>query len=85
MQVRFTPHALAECERRSIETETIQRIVESPEQIVPNIGGRVVYQSKIPFGNKSYLVRVVVEVTDQEIVVITAYRTSKIDKYWDEA
>jgi hypothetical protein len=85
MQVRFTPHALAECERRSIEIAVVQGIVELPEQIVPNIEGRMVYQSKIVFSGKIYLVRVVVEVTDQEIVVITAYRTSKIDKYWDEA
>ena len=84
MNIRFTTHALEECERRNIWVQLIKDIVDAPQQIVPNVEGRRVYQSKIVFDDKIYLVRVIVEVTEQEFVIITLYRTSKIKKYWSE-
>jgi hypothetical protein len=83
MAVRFTDHAREECERRVIPLEVAQAVVERPQQVVPNVEGRQAYQSKIAFGEKIYLVRAIVEETgDGEQVVITVYRTSKIEKYW---
>ena len=47
------------------------------------MGGRKVYQSRVDFGSgETYLVRAIVDDTLDPPVVITAYRTSKIDKYW---
>ncbi len=82
MNVRFTPHAIEECERRAIPMEVAQRVVDSPQQIVPNVEGRQAYQAKIAFDDKIYLVRAIVEHTETELVVVTVYRTSKIEKYW---
>jgi len=44
---------------------------------------RWVYQSRLPSEDgKMYLLRVVVDEDETRAVIITAYRTSKIEKYW---
>jgi len=45
--------------------------------------GRWIRQSRLQFEDgKMYLLRVVVAEEEQPPVIITAYRTSKIEKYW---
>jgi hypothetical protein len=73
-------------ERRGISLALVESVLENPQQIVPEYEEKKAYQSKIDFGGgKSYLLRVIV---DDQVVspwVITAYRTSKIFKYWRES
>jgi hypothetical protein len=40
------------------------------------------FQSQVEIGAKRYLLRVMVNETVNPPVVVTAYRTSKITKYW---
>ena len=49
----------------------------SPEQVIPVREGRVVAQGLVG----GYLLRVFVDVDRQPPEVVTAYRTSKIEKY----
>jgi hypothetical protein len=44
----------------------------------------VVYQSRIEFEEpvKIHLLRVFVDIDRQPAEVVTAYRTSKVEKYW---
>ena len=43
----------------------------------------MIYQSVIEFENKKeYLVRVILDINKIPHVLITAYKTSKIKKYW---
>jgi len=83
----ITTHARNEIVRRQINFEDIARVLENPEQTEVVRAGREVYQSRIKSGDpqKTYLIRVVVD-TDRHPaeVVTTAYRTSKIEKYWRE-
>lgn len=46
--------------------------------------GRVVLQARVAMGDppKTYLVRVIVDVDRRPAEVVTAYRTSKMAKYW---
>ena len=61
----------------------MESVLEKPGQIVPERGGQKAYQSKVDFGQgKVFLLRVIVDDSVDPAVVITAYRTSKIDKYW---
>ena len=54
-----------------------QRIVDE------SCEGRWIYQSRFLFENgKMYLAPVVVDEGEWPPVVITGYRTSKIEKYW---
>ena len=59
--------------------------MEHPEQRLADGSrtGRWIHQSRLRFEDgKMYLLRVVVAELEQPPVIITAYRTSKIEKYW---
>jgi len=78
----LTEHAALEMSRRQIEPEWMGTIMASPEQIVDGFNGRKIFQSKFESGGKIYLIRLVVEEWHSPPVVVTIYRTSKIEKYW---
>ncbi|MBF0308296.1 MAG: DUF4258 domain-containing protein [Magnetococcales bacterium] len=83
MHHRFSQHALEEMAQRSINKDVVEAILSEPQQIVPERAGLVAYQSIVDFEDKGvFLVRVIINpMTDPEVVV-TVYRTSKINKYW---
>ena len=80
----ITDHAYFEMQRRGISKKIIQSILTNPDQIVEIRQGRSVYQSKVQFdaSNKMYLIRVFIDIDREPPEVVTAYRTSKIEKYW---
>jgi len=69
---------------RGLEESKVLAVATDPEQTVELERGREVRQSWVegPGETAPYLVRVVVEVLPKETVIVTAYRTSKIGKYW---
>ncbi len=81
MNFKLSGHAEKELERRKIPRAYIDVVLNSPQQIVPEKEGRNAYQSKLDFGGKVYLVRAIVK-ENEPAMVVTVYRTSKIDKYW---
>ena len=80
--VRFSDHARLETVRRDIPFEVIEQVLSSPEQSVPEHGGLMALQSRVELEGRPYLVRVVVAESPDATVVVTAYRTSRIGKYW---
>ena len=59
--------------------------MDHPEQrrVDESHPGRWIHQSRLRFEDgKIYLLRVVADEDEQPPVIITAYRTSKIEKYW---
>jgi hypothetical protein len=80
----FTPHARFEIERRGLGEELVRGVLEAPGQRWELQPGRHVLQSKISMGEppRVYVLRVIVDVDKQPNEVVTAYRSSKIDKYW---
>ncbi|MEN9231450.1 MAG: DUF4258 domain-containing protein [Thermostichus sp. DG02_5_bins_236] len=82
-QINYTAHALEEMQRRGISQEQVEAAYLQPEQILPGRNQRMIYQSRMNFdGDKHYLLRVFVDETTTPPVVVTVYRTSKIEKYW---
>ncbi len=77
-------HARFEMERRGLSEEAIRQVLERPEQRYPIRPGREVLQSRLDLGalQRRYLVRVFVDVDRSPSEVVTAYRTSKLEKYW---
>ena len=71
-------------QRRGISEEVIEKVMNSPEQMLEANRGRVVLQARLAIGDprKAYLIRVFVDVDRQPPEVVTAYRTSRIAKYW---
>lgn len=83
MRYKISRHAQTEMERRDIPLSLVESVLDNPQQIATERDGRKVYQSQVEFGNgKILLLRVIVADEVDPKVVITVYRTSKIDKYW---
>jgi hypothetical protein len=82
----ISPHAAFEMERRGLSDETVRLVLSRPEQEWTVRPGRVALQSRVTLGEatRTYLIRVVADVDRDPAEVVTAYRTSKISKYWRE-
>lgn len=82
----FTDHARLEILRRGLREEMVRAILLAPDQRIEVRPGREVLQSKISPGQpeKVFLLRVFVDTDRRPAEVVTAYRTSKIGKYWRE-
>jgi uncharacterized protein YuzE len=79
---RLSSHGLQEMARRGILRQVVVDILAQPEQVVPGRDNRTIYQSRWDSEEgKTYLVRVVVDEQIDPPVVITVYRTSKVQKY----
>ena len=80
----FTEHARLEMERRGIGEHEIAQVLAAPQQAEVVRCGRAVYQSRVVLEDppRHFLLRVFVDIDRQPPEVVTAYRTSKIAKYW---
>jgi hypothetical protein len=76
--------ARIELVRRGLSEDTVRAILAQPEQQLKVRPGRVVLQSRVSTGGgaATFLVRVFIDVDRTPAEVVTAYRTSKVAKYW---
>ncbi len=81
LEYHLTDQARFGMERRGISESEVTRVLAAPEQADLVRPGRMVYQSRTESG-KVYLLRVFVDVDRQPAGIVTAYRTSKVEKYW---
>ena len=84
LKIIFTLHAEKQLKERSIAKETVYKTVLNPDQVIPQDEGIFLFQSVYYENNKQYLLRVAVKLQSDRCLIITAYRTSKIQKYWGE-
>jgi len=71
-------------ERRGIPESWVDEVLRSADQVVEGHGGRLVAQQRRRICRKEKLLRVVFEETQDKYVVITAYLTSDIKRYWKD-
>ena len=83
-KIEIIPLARKKMERRSVSDEWVFETVNSPEQIVEGYGGRNVAHRRYNVRGKPRLLRVVFEETPEKYIVITAYLTSAMKRYWKE-
>ena len=86
MNVVISDHAQFEIVRRQLSEEVVRSIAQNPQQVVKLKKGRKTCQSKYYdlAEGREMLLRVICEERHDLLFVVTAYRTSKIDKYWEE-
>jgi len=73
-------------DRRSIPIELLESVLMEPQQVIEQLDGKKVYQSQMDLGGgKIYLLRTIVIEFAVYALMITAYRTKKIGKYWRES
>jgi hypothetical protein len=79
----FLLHALEQIAERKLSRELVEQVLAAPQQILEE-GRRRIAQSRYtdPGTGKEYLLRVLYEDRGAIKVVVTAYRTSKVAKYW---
>jgi len=83
MTFQFSRHAETELGLRQIPRAMAEAVLRQPQQIVPERPPRKAYQSKVDFGDdRTFLLRVIVDDTVEPAIVVTLYRTTKINKYW---
>jgi hypothetical protein len=78
----LTPHASLELVRRGLDEAVVQQVLANPEQRILVRPGHEVAQSRLDTAGRRYLLRVFVDTDRSPAEVVTAYRTSKVDKYW---
>lgn len=82
MNYVFSLHAKEELITRQIPMEIAEEVLANPQQTYMQNAEVMVFQSVKLFPNeKQYLVRIFVNVIQNPNIVITLYRTSKIEKY----
>ncbi|MHB8067965.1 MAG: DUF4258 domain-containing protein [Desulfobaccales bacterium] len=81
--VRWSPHALDNLSDREIDREMAEKTLADPELVVPGQTSRLVLMRRYfdQLLQQEMLLRVIVEDTATERVVITVYKTSQISKY----
>ncbi|MDN5871380.1 MAG: hypothetical protein L0H73_11750 [Nitrococcus sp.] len=64
--------------------EAVIEVATAPGQVVPIRPGREILQARRsdPNTGREYVVRVVVDTAGKSDTVVTAYRSSKLKKYW---
>ena len=78
----LTNHAAIEMGRRRLQEKDVDAVLRNPGQRLDVRPGRVILQSKYLERSTEYLLRVFVDIDRTPAEVVTAYRTSKIAKYW---
>ena len=82
--IRWTPHAVARLGRRGISLTDAEKALNNPERVAPGrMPDRRVYMRHThdPTINREVLILLVVEETSTERVVVTAYITTRPDRY----
>ena len=78
----LSDHARYEMDRRGIGRDLVREVLANPEQTFEVQHGRIVAQSRVTTGEGIFLLRVFVDIDRVRPVIVTAYMTSKIAKYW---
>ena len=86
MKIVFSEHALFELKFRQIRQEDVEHFIIYPMQKLPAKRNRIIMQGRYTDDteNKEMLLRIIGEELEDVFYVITVYKTSKIDKYWEE-
>jgi hypothetical protein len=81
MTIEFSKHALRQMEIRRLSEEVILSVIYDPKQILIQDSETSIYTKLINESGNIYLYRVFVNINKKPPLIITAYKTSKIDKY----
>lgn len=80
MNYIISRHALEQLKNRNIPERCVQDVIENPEKVIEYDACIKIYQAKIRL-EKTFLLRVFVNTCKEPEVVITVYKTTKIEKY----
>jgi len=84
VDVVISEHARFEMVRRQISEEVVRNVAQDPQQTIELSSKCTVCQSRYydTVEGSEMLLRVICEKRRSTSFIITAYKTSKVDKYW---
>jgi hypothetical protein len=84
-KIIFSKHAEEQLLRRGIARETVMLVVSQPEEILADDEDATItiFQSLIKENNRCFLLRVFINKDKFPHEIITLYKTSKIQKYYE--
>jgi len=81
MKIKFSKHALERMDQRGINKQQVETVIDEPDSII-KLENRSIYQAVLESErNNLYLYRVFVNTVKEPNLVVTVYKTSKIEKY----
>ena len=81
--IKWHNHARVRLIERDLDTKLVQNSLAEPDQIIGKGLYKIIHKRyKDSHNSKEYLLRIFVEDHQGEWVILSAYRTSKIEKYW---
>ena len=85
MDFVFSKHAEEQLIRRSLDRNSVESVVLNPGQLLKdeNDASIIIYQSIVKEDGKLFLYRVFVNTQLLPNVIVTLYRTTKIEKYYE--
>jgi len=85
MDFVFSKHAEEQMLRRGINRKDVETVVLRPDQILADDENKdvTVFQSLVKENGQMFLLRVFVNTTKLPNVIVTLYRTTKIQKYYE--
>ena len=78
MEIRFIAHALYQLTERGISKKEVEVTVSDPEKVFRQSSGRM---CAVRHRDSKYLLVVIYEIRQAQVVVVTAFITSKVNKY----
>ena len=80
---RWTPHALRNLAEREIARAEAEKTIDAPDVVRDGHGGRLLFLRRYgdPVLCQEMLLCVVGEQRSADLVIVTVYKTSKIEKY----
>lgn len=82
MRIKFETHAENQVKERLLDKKQIEETLRNPVQLLDSNKGRKIAQKVFKIGKFKFLLRVIYVVENSDFVVISAYRTTRIEKYW---
>jgi hypothetical protein len=78
----LTDHAKEQIRARRISMRWVKQVMIAPQQVVAATEGAKAYQSQFPVRHGKILLRLIVIERKSINIVKTAYKTTRIAKYW---
>ncbi len=82
MDIEFSKHAMEQMELRGISHAEVMFVLRSPGQVIREVN-YVIFQSVVDGGGQRFLFRIFVNDHRSPNLVITVYKTTKINKYYE--
>lgn len=85
--VRWTLHAMRQAAARKLDPQQVLETIQAPElRVVDAATGRTIYTRRVLDGRTNTIValRVFIEESELEIVVVTVYKSNRVNRYFRE-